>query len=90
MFTGAFVFRLLQLTVELSAAVSCSQGIEGLCCGMMFDSRGAKTAAALKTQQAVQALHVASELGKLPIVTDTSPCLAHFKSSGALNNDTMR
>lgn len=49
---------------------------------MMFDSRGAKTAAGLKYAEASQALLGASEMGQLPVVVDNSPCLAHFKSGG--------
>jgi len=50
------------------------------CCGMMFNSRGLKDAAAAKGSQLEQALMEASEGGKLPIVCDTSPCLAQIKA----------
>lgn len=58
------------------------QGISGLCCGMMFDSRGAKQAAGLKVAEMATALSMASQMGKLPIVIDNSPCLATLKSAG--------
>ena len=57
------------------------QGLGNMCCGMMFNSRGFKGAAATKGQEFEDALLKASENGKLPIVMDTSPCLAHMKSS---------
>jgi D-lactate dehydrogenase len=47
---------------------------------MMFNSRGLKDAAAAKGSQLEQALMEASEGGKLPIVCDTSPCLAQIKA----------
>jgi D-lactate dehydrogenase len=49
---------------------------------MMFDSRGAKQAAGLKVTEMATALSMASQMGKLPIVIDNSPCLATLKSAG--------
>jgi hypothetical protein len=43
------------------------QNIERLCCGMMFDSRGAKRAAGLKVAESETELLLASQMGKLPI-----------------------
>lgn len=43
------------------------QGVEALCCGMMFDTRGAKKAAGLKVAESTTALSLASQMGKLPI-----------------------
>eukprot|EP00878_Enallax_costatus_P006622 GHUV01006940.1.p1 GENE.GHUV01006940.1~~GHUV01006940.1.p1 ORF type:complete len:990 (+),score=266.56 GHUV01006940.1:206-3175(+) len=65
------------------------EGISGLCCGMMFDSRGAKKAAGMKTAEAITALSLASQMGKLPIVIDNSPCLAQLKSAG-LNQKELK
>lgn len=50
--------------------------VENQCCGMMFNSRGFKDAAASKGAALQKALLEASEDGKLPIVVDTSPCLS--------------
>ena len=50
------------------------------CCGMMFNSRGFKDAAAAKGAELEAALMKASEGGKWPIVCDTSPCLAQIKA----------
>lgn len=50
------------------------------CCGMMFNTRGLKDAAAAKGTALEAALLEASEGGKLPIVCDTSPCLAQIKA----------
>lgn len=48
---------------------------------MMFNSRGFKDAAALKASELETSLLEASQGGKLPIVVDTSPCMATLKSS---------
>ncbi len=63
-----------------TVCATAAQNIERLCCGMMFDSRGAQSAARAKTEETTQALLAASEMGKLPIVCDTSPCLAQLKA----------
>ncbi len=56
-----------------------TQGIENSCCGMMFNSRGCKDAAAAKAAELEAAIYEASEGGKLPVVVDTSPCLMQIK-----------
>ncbi len=53
--------------------------IESQCCGMMFNSRGFKDAAASKGAALEKALLEASQNGKLPIVVDTSPCLSQVR-----------
>lgn len=55
---------------------------------MMFNSRGFKDAAALKGGELEESLLEASQGGKLPIVIDTSPCLAQIK--GSLSNSQLR
>lgn len=57
------------------------EGVSSLCCGMMFNSRGAKAAAQGKSDELEQALLKASENGKYPILIDTSPCLQSIKES---------
>ena len=54
-------------------------GLSNSCCGMIFNSRGFKSTASAKGSELEEALMVASEGGKLPIVVDTSPCLAQIK-----------
>jgi hypothetical protein len=48
---------------------------------MLFNSRGFKEAAATKGSELEAALLKASDNGKIPIVCDTSPCLAQIKQS---------
>ena len=63
------------------------QGLSEQCCGMIFSSKGFKHATQSKGAALEAALLKASEGGKLPIVVDTSPCLAQIKgdlTDGAL------
>ena len=55
---------------------------------MLFNSRGFKGAASHMGQQLEQSLIKASDGGKIPIVMDTSPCLAQMK--GALTDPALR
>ena len=57
------------------------QGLSSSCCGMLFNSRGFKDAAAVKGDDLEQSLVAASQGGKIPIVCDTSPCLSQIKGS---------
>lgn len=57
------------------------EGLESSCCGMMFNSRGFKDAAATKGAELEAALLKASDNGKIPIVCDTSPCLSQVRRS---------
>ena len=50
-----------------------------LCCGQPFESKGLTAAADAKTEEVRQALAEASQNGRLPIVSDTSPCSYRLK-----------
>jgi D-lactate dehydrogenase len=50
------------------------EGIEGLCCGMAFASKGYVDAARAAARRTADALWRASSGGRLPVVTDASPC----------------
>jgi D-lactate dehydrogenase len=73
--------KLLSLFGKAGYEVVYPEGVSSQCCGMMFNSRGFKGAAAKKGAELEQALLKASEGGKLPIVCDTSPCLSQIKAS---------
>lgn len=73
--------KLLSLFGKAGYEVVYPEGIESSCCGMLFNSRGFKDAAAFKGSALEASLLKASEGGKIPIVMDTSPCLAQVKSS---------
>jgi D-lactate dehydrogenase len=49
-------------------------GIESLCCGMAFASKGYPDAARAAARKTAEALWRASSGGRLPVVTDASPC----------------
>ncbi len=50
------------------------EGINNLCCGMAFSSKGLKEEGVRKSQELEDALYKASEQGKFPILYDMSPC----------------
>ena len=60
------------------------QKMSGLCCGMIWESKGMPDIADAKTAELEAALAVASEGGTIPVVCDQSPCLhrmrEHIKS----------
>ncbi len=55
-------------------AVIIPDSIEGLCCGMPFSSKGYKDQGKMKSDELEQALRIASEDGRYPILSDMSPC----------------
>jgi D-lactate dehydrogenase len=57
--------------------------LDGLCCGMPFESKGLFAAADSMSAATLAALEDASEGGKLPIVVDTSPCTLRLLRVGA-------
>lgn len=59
-------------------------GLRGLCCGQPFMSKGMVSDAEDKLRELSDALLVASENGKFPILSDTSPCSFRTKEH-ALN-----
>ena len=62
------VLRWAGLSVRVPA------GVEGLCCGMAFASKGYPEAARAAARKTAEALWRASSGGRLPVVTDASPC----------------
>jgi len=73
--------KLMSLFAKGGYEVIHPAGLASSCCGMMFNSRGFKDAAAKKGAELEDALMAASEGGKIPIVCDTSPCLSQIKAS---------
>jgi D-lactate dehydrogenase len=53
--------------------------LEGLCCGMPFESKGFPELAEAKARELERALLAASRDGALPVVCDTSPCLHRMR-----------
>lgn len=57
------------------------QNVDRLCCGMMFDTRGAKRAAGLKVAEASTELLLASQMGKLPVGKSLHAALPTWQNS---------
>ena len=54
-------------------------GMENLCCGMTWESKGMPDVADAKTAELEAALRAASENGRWPILCDQSPCLHRMR-----------
>ena len=54
-----------------------------LCCGQPFNSKGLAPEAARKGEEAIVALIKASDNGRWPVLTDTSPCSQALKKVAA-------
>merc|ERR1712137_534115 len=57
------------------------KGVDSLCCGMAFGSKGLKDADDYKKNELLDHLLEASEDGKYPILCETSPCLMHLREA---------
>ena len=55
------------------------QGMEKMCCGTIWESKGMPDIADAKTQELETALWIASEGGKYPVLCDQSPCLYRMR-----------
>jgi len=63
------------------------EGLNDLCCGQPFDSKGLKDLADGKSVELADALDKASEGGKYPVVFDTSPCAFRMKLMSGVEID---
>jgi D-lactate dehydrogenase len=59
------------------------EDVDGLCCGMAFASKGYPDAARVAALRTAEALWRASDEGRLPVVTDASPCAGTLAESVA-------
>jgi D-lactate dehydrogenase len=57
------------------------RGVEALCCGLAFESKGFPALADGKARELEGALLEASEGGALPVLCDTSPCLQRMRAT---------
>ncbi len=65
---------LLELCARAGVEVTVPDGIDGLCCGTVWSSKGLTTGHRTMAERTVEALLVASDGGRLPIVCDASSC----------------
>lgn len=74
---------LMDVTVRLlekaGYTVIIPQGVQKLCCGKAFESKGLLEEADAKSAEQNAALLQASNNGEYPVLCDTSPCLARMK-----------
>ena len=57
------------------------EGLEGLCCGQAFESKGFIAEADRKAKELSDKLLEVSQNGSIPVLCDTSPCLQRMKST---------
>jgi D-lactate dehydrogenase len=57
------------------------EGLEHLCCGMPFESKGFPEIGDAKARELGRALLAASRDGELPVVCETSPCLLRMRKT---------
>lgn len=80
---GTEVKPLAKVFVELSKKagfeVIFPENMAGLCCGMIWESKGMPDIADEKTRELEAALIAASDGGKIPVVCDQSPCLHRMR-----------
>ncbi len=55
------------------------KNMQGLCCGMIWESKGMPDIAEKKVRELETALVAASEGGRIPVVCDQSPCLHRMR-----------
>ena len=54
--------------------------MDSLCCGTIWESKGLPKIAEKKVKELEDALYIASDYGRYPVVCDQSPCLHRMKS----------
>ena len=73
--------KMQQLIRKAGFEVIFPEGMNELCCGMAFSSKGFKDAGLKKSKELEDALWIASKQGAYPIVCDMSPCLYTMKEN---------
>ncbi|MDP3913324.1 MAG: FAD-binding and (Fe-S)-binding domain-containing protein [Bacteroidota bacterium] len=73
--------KMQQLIEKAGYEVIFPEGMNELCCGMAFSSKGFKDAGLKKSKDLEDALWIASKQGAYPIVCDMSPCLYTMKEN---------
>ncbi len=75
----------VRLTVDLLTRagfrVIFPENAEQLCCGMAFASKGFAGQAAARAQELEKALLKATDNGRIPVLSETSPCLLHMRET---------
>jgi D-lactate dehydrogenase len=73
--------KTVSLLAKAGYEVIFPEGMENLCCGQAFESKGYMAQADAKSKELGDALLKASGNGELPVLCDTSPCLYRMKET---------
>jgi len=73
------VDEMVMLCAKAGYQVIFPEGLEKMCCGTIWESKGMLDIADRKTAELDEALWQASEQGKYPVVCDQSPCLHRMR-----------
>ncbi|MCU0563837.1 MAG: heterodisulfide reductase-related iron-sulfur binding cluster, partial [Desulfobacterales bacterium] len=71
----------VRLLEKAGYGVRFPEGMEALCCGTPFESKGFTAQADAKAAELEAALLEATDGGRLPVLVDTSPCLYRMKKT---------
>ncbi len=72
---------IMSLLAKAGFRVLVPEGLNALCCGMAFASKGFAEEAAVKERELNAALLAATEEGRRPVLCETSPCLLHMRET---------
>ena len=78
-FKHALVDEVIQLMAKAGYEVIFPEGMEKMCCGQIWESKGMLDIADRKSAELEAALWKASEQGKYPVLCGQSPCLHRMK-----------
>ena len=78
-FKHALVDEVIQLMAKAGYEVNFPEGMEKMCCGQIWESKGMLDIADRKSAELEAALWKASEQGKYPVLCGQSPCLHRMK-----------
>ena len=73
------VNKMVEFLEKVGYEVIYPMGMQNLCCGMIWESKGMPEIADRKTRELEEALWKASEHGKYPVLCDQSPCLHRMR-----------
>ncbi len=76
---NTLVDEMVQLCRKAGYEVIFPEGMEKMCCGTIWESKGMLDIADQKTAELDEALWQASEQGKYPVMCDQSPCLHRLR-----------
>ncbi|MDO5579884.1 MAG: FAD-binding and (Fe-S)-binding domain-containing protein [Planctomycetia bacterium] len=71
--------KMVQLLQKAGYEAIFPKGMDNLCCGTIWESKGMPDIADKKTKELEEALWQASEKGKYPVLCDQSPCLYRMR-----------